>query len=325
VIGRLRPGKSTALAQAEMDTITRQLAELDPNTNRTIGANVQTLVDAMVGKVRLGLWILLGVVGLVLLIACTNVANLMLGRSASRRKELAVRAALGAGRGRLARQLLTESMMLALAGGILGLALSSVTRKLLVSLLSDQFHIPRVGSTHTDAGVLAFTLLLLTGACGMVIGARGLPSPQLFVATMLGLALACGGASALNHVLDADIDRLMGKRTEKRPVAAGRIEPGRALEFGLTLSAFSFVLQNAGNVSFRPVRLVARAHGPGGALISEKSWPGWYVLAGGARAYAIEVPTGDCAQVRRLEVDADLGGGRTLSSALEAPDGACAR
>jgi protoheme IX farnesyltransferase len=86
------------------------------------------------------------------------------------------------------------------------------------------------------------TLLLLTGACGMVVGARGLPPLGLFVATMTGLALACGGASALNHVLDADIDRLMGKRTQKRPVAAGRIEPGRALEFGLTLSAFSFVL-----------------------------------------------------------------------------------
>src|SRR3954447_1160171 len=86
------------------------------------------------------------------------------------------------------------------------------------------------------------TLLLLTGACGMVIGARGLPSLSLFAATMLGLALACGGASALNHVLDADIDRLMGKRTEKRPVAAGRMDAGRALEFGLTLSAFSFVL-----------------------------------------------------------------------------------
>jgi protoheme IX farnesyltransferase len=86
------------------------------------------------------------------------------------------------------------------------------------------------------------TLLLLTGACGMIVGARGWPSPSLFVATMAGLALACGGASALNHVLDADIDRLMGKRTQRRPVAAGRIEPGRALEFGLTLSAFSFVL-----------------------------------------------------------------------------------
>src|SRR5580765_6710174 len=86
------------------------------------------------------------------------------------------------------------------------------------------------------------TLLLLTGACGMIVGARGWPSTSLFVATMAGLALACGGASALNHVLDADIDRLMGKRTQQRPVAAGRIEPGRALEFGLALSAFSFVL-----------------------------------------------------------------------------------
>ena len=86
------------------------------------------------------------------------------------------------------------------------------------------------------------TLLLLTGACGMIVGAQGWPSTSLFVATMAGLALACGGASALNHVLDADIDRLMGNRTQQRPVAAGRIEPGRALEFGLTLSAFSFVL-----------------------------------------------------------------------------------
>ena len=86
------------------------------------------------------------------------------------------------------------------------------------------------------------TLLLLTGACGMVVGARGLPSLGLFAATMVGLALACGGASALNHVLDADIDRLMGKRTRSRPVAAGRIPASYALEFGLALSALSFVL-----------------------------------------------------------------------------------
>jgi heme o synthase len=86
------------------------------------------------------------------------------------------------------------------------------------------------------------TLLLLTGACGMIVGARGFPPLGSFAAAMFGLALACGGASALNHVLDADIDRVMGKRTADRPVAAGRIEPGRALEFGLALSAFSFVL-----------------------------------------------------------------------------------
>ena len=86
------------------------------------------------------------------------------------------------------------------------------------------------------------SLLLLTGAAGMVVGAQGWPELGLFVAAMSGLALACGGASALNHVLDADIDRLMGSRTEKRPVATGRVAPERALEFGLVLSALSFVL-----------------------------------------------------------------------------------
>ena len=86
------------------------------------------------------------------------------------------------------------------------------------------------------------SLLLVTGAAGMFVGAQGVPPLSLFVAAMTGLALACGGASALNHVLDADIDRLMGKRTEKRPVAAGRVTPAHALEFGLSLSALSFVL-----------------------------------------------------------------------------------
>ena len=86
------------------------------------------------------------------------------------------------------------------------------------------------------------TLLLLTGLCGMFVGAKGLPPPWLVVVTMLGLALACGGASALNHVLDADIDKLMGKRTRSRPVAAGRMPAPYALEFGLALSALSFGL-----------------------------------------------------------------------------------
>ncbi|MEJ7567183.1 MAG: heme o synthase [Gaiellaceae bacterium] len=86
------------------------------------------------------------------------------------------------------------------------------------------------------------SLLLVTGAAGMFVGAEGAPPSGLFVAAMTGLALACGGASALNHLLDRDIDRLMGKRTDKRPVAAGRVPPARALEFGLVLSALSFVL-----------------------------------------------------------------------------------
>jgi protoheme IX farnesyltransferase len=86
------------------------------------------------------------------------------------------------------------------------------------------------------------TLLLVTGAAGMFVGAQGVPPIGLFVVTMLGLALACGGASALNHVLDRDIDLLMGTRTEKRPVATGRVTPAQALEFGVLLSAISFAL-----------------------------------------------------------------------------------
>jgi protoheme IX farnesyltransferase len=86
------------------------------------------------------------------------------------------------------------------------------------------------------------SLLLLTGACGMFVGAEGVPPLGDLTAMLVGLALACGGASALNHYLDRDIDRLMGKRTRARPVAAGRVEPEYALEFGLALSALSFVL-----------------------------------------------------------------------------------
>ncbi len=86
------------------------------------------------------------------------------------------------------------------------------------------------------------SLLLLTGAAGAFVGAGGRPDARAFAAGMVGLALACGGASALNHVLDADIDRLMGSRTERRPIASGRVVPERGLEFGLVLSALSFVL-----------------------------------------------------------------------------------
>jgi protoheme IX farnesyltransferase len=86
------------------------------------------------------------------------------------------------------------------------------------------------------------SLLLITGFCGMIAGARGWPGTTTAIAAMAGLALACGGASALNHVLDRDIDPLMGERTKKRPVASGRVAPSRALEFGLALSALSFVL-----------------------------------------------------------------------------------
>jgi len=126
---------------------------------------------------------------------------------------------------------------LALAGVALAAALVAV-----VGCLSGE-PVPRASVrdyvTLTKPRIM--TLLLLTGAAGMVVGARGLPAAGTFVVAMAGLALACGGASALNHVLDRDIDGLM-PRTGGRPVARGRVAPARALEFGLALSAFSFVL-----------------------------------------------------------------------------------
>jgi protoheme IX farnesyltransferase len=99
---------------------------------------------------------------------------------------------------------------------------------------------PRDYLTLTKPRIM--TLLLLTGAAGMFVGAQGVPPLGLFAVTMLGLGLACGGASALNHVLDRDIDALMGSRTERRPVASGRVTPAQALEFGIVLSAISFAL-----------------------------------------------------------------------------------
>ena len=101
------------------------------------------------------------------------------------------------------------------------------------------------------------TLLLLTGAAGMFVGAQGVPPLELFAVTIAGLALACGGASALNHVLDRDIDQLMGTRTRNRPVASGRVTPAQALEFGLVLSALSFaLLASAVNVLTATLALV---------------------------------------------------------------------
>src|SRR5207244_3731177 len=94
--------------------------------------------------------------------------------------------------------------------------------------------------TLTKPRIMA--LLLLTAACGFVVGARGDPAPGRLALMLVGLALACGGASALNHFLDRDIDRLMGERTRARPVASERMLPSRAFEFGLALSAGSFVL-----------------------------------------------------------------------------------
>jgi predicted permease len=169
VIGRLKSNVAISRAQAEMDAITFRLREQYPGSNKGMGANVASFVDAMAGNVRTGLWHLLGVVAMVLLIACANVASLMLSRGATRRKEIAVRAALGAGRARLVQQLLVESMMLALAGGALGLLIAACSSRFLVLLLSKNFEVPRIEAAGTDAWVLAFALAISL-ATGLIFG-----------------------------------------------------------------------------------------------------------------------------------------------------------
>ena len=155
-VGRLKPGVTLQQAQTDMDTVAQGLAATYPDADKGTGITLIPLKQDVVGEIRPFLLVLLAAVGFVLSIACVNVANLLLARSTGRMREFAIRAALGARRGRVIRQLLTESLVLSCAGGGLGLLLAAWGTQAAIGLMPDA--LPRVQSVHIDSRVLLFTL-----------------------------------------------------------------------------------------------------------------------------------------------------------------------
>jgi putative ABC transport system permease protein len=176
VIGRLKPGVTVAMAQAEMSGITRALEGEYPEFDTGWGAHLITLTDQTVGSFRQALLVLFGAVGFVLLIACANVGNLMLGRAAARERELMVRAALGAPRWRLVQQALAEGVVLALVGSAMGVLLAVWGVHLLVAARPSA--VPRVLDIAVDGRVLWFTILASI-AVGLAVGVPGILSDRL--------------------------------------------------------------------------------------------------------------------------------------------------
>ena len=242
VIGRLKPGVERGAAQAEMDAIASALERQYPNVNTGIGVRLVPMHEEIVGDVRQPLLILLGTAAFVLLIACANVANLLLARAASRQKELAIRAALGAGRRRLIRQMLTESLVLATGGGAAGLLLAAWGIQALQSLAP--FNLPRVTGVQIDTPVVLYTSLasLVTG---LIFGTA--PALQ---------SAAVTAGEFLKERGRAESEGSRGRRL-RSAVAIAEVAVALVLVIGAGLLVRSFVAMNKVELGFDPRSVLA--------------------------------------------------------------------
>ena len=237
-VGRLKPGVTPAQAEAEMNTVISRIAARHPETEAAGHRVVMTPLAAyLFGDARPALWMLLAATGMLLLIATANIANLSLARATARRREFAVRAALGAGRLRLVRQLLSESLVLALAGGLGGVALAYWLIKLLYGLAPAD--IPRVEEVGLNATVLLFSL-----------------AATLLTAVLFGLAPALAASRLnLNQTLSEGGSKMSGERTGLRTRSAlviAEVAVTVVLLTGAALILRSFVNLSRVNLGFEP-------------------------------------------------------------------------
>ena len=262
IVGRLAPSVSAAQAQAELSGIIAELARRFPKENEGWGVRLVPLSESYVAGVRTALLVLLGAVALVFLIACANVANLLLARSTGRAREVAIRTALGASRGALLRQFLTECLLLGLAGGGLGLAVAAAgTGSLRAWLPAD---LPRVGDIALDAPVLLFSLAASIAAV-VVFGL----APSLHASGMsLSGALREGSAGTGESA---------GKRRLRRALVAAETALSFVLLVGAGLLARSFARLQEVPLGFEPARvLTAGMSLPRAQYGKPEQWLGFY-------------------------------------------------
>jgi putative ABC transport system permease protein len=240
MLARLAPGVTVAQAQAELTTIGDRLGRTYPQTNQGVNFELTSLYERLVGDVRRSLVLLLGAVALLLLIACANVANLMLARTTVREREIAIRVALGAGRGRLVRQFAAESLVLAAAGGALGLLVAMWGVDLLPSALEAR--LPRADGIRIDGVVLLFA-----------IGATALTA--LFFGIAPALQAVAGPQDALKESGRSASASLRGRRV-RRSIAVAEIALAVVVVVGAALMTRSFVSLVGRDPGFDPSRLL---------------------------------------------------------------------